>query len=138
MTASTWSPVSDVVGPCADISFERTLPGALIVTMHFSLTKGLPNRDLRIAFAQAAAIRWEEECPGLEPVPRELPKLTNPKWSTWTAPLLGLEDSVLLRSLRAIHGEHLQHFLLVSMNDLLHVVAGPSVEASWVAGRWQP
>lgn len=138
MTASPWNPVPDVVGPCTDISFDRTLPGELLVTMHFSLTRGLPDRDLRIAFRGAVAIRWEEECPGVEPVPRDLPKLTTPEWSRWTTPLLSIQDSALLESFRPIYGESLRHFLLVSMNDLLHVVAGPSVEAVWVPGRRQP
>lgn len=138
MTASPWNPVPDVVGPCADISFERTLPGDLLVTMHFSLTTGLPDRDLRIAFRNAVAVRWEVESPGVEPMPRGLPKLTSPEWSKWSTPLLSIQNSALLDSFRAIHGANLRHFVLVSMNDLLHVVAGPSIAADWVPGRREP
>jgi hypothetical protein len=143
MRASLWNPAPDIVGPCADISFERLLAGELLITMHFSNVVGLPNKDLQLRFIDALAVRWEVECPGFETVPAELPKCAASEWNRWTFPLLTVEGSGFLEQFRPIYerdgAAKLGHFLLVSMNDLIQVVAPRScVEAAWVPGRSQP
>jgi hypothetical protein len=139
MTASVWEPVPGIAGPCADISFERPASGnALVVTMHFSRTKGLPNRDLRLRFDGPLALRWEDECPGFDPVPDRLPKCATPEWREWTFPLLTVQGAELLDQVRAVRqwvGEPaISHFLLVSMNDLIQIVARSEVSAEWGPG----
>ncbi len=139
MRASPWNPVPDVVGPCADISFERLLTGELQVTMHFSTVVGLPDKDLQLRFTNVLAVWWEVECPGIEAVPAKLPKCAAPEWDKWTFPLLTVEGAEFLERLRPIYERAgvaaLGLFLLVSMNDLIQVVASSIVEATWVRGQ---
>ena len=136
MTAFIWEPVPGIIGPCADISFERPASGnALRVTMHFSRTKGLPSQDLHLRFDGPLALRWEDECPGFDPVPEQLPKCATATWREWAFPLLKVEGSELLRQVRAIHEldgtPEIAHFLLVSMNDLVQIVARSEVRSEW-------
>jgi hypothetical protein len=103
--------------------------------MHISNVKGLPDRDLQITFSEAVALRWERESPGVERCPIKLPKLTGPEWSQWTFPLLKIQGAEWLKQWQPIYGQKLEQFMLVSMNDLLHVVAGPTTQTLWVPGR---
>lgn len=138
MTASEWTPVPDIVGPCAGIVFERPMTADLLnVTMLFSLVSGLPNRDLRLQFTRPLLLKWEQECPGLELVPKKLPKCSDPQWSGWTFPLLKVEGAEWMDLLRTVYqdpGEKYSHFLLVSMGDLVQVVAESAVSSEWVIG----
>ena len=138
MTASNWQPVSKVVGPCADISHVRTQQGALTVTMHFSLVVGLPNEDLRLQFPGALAMHWETECPGFFPVPRDMSHCTDSRWTSWEFPLQRVHGSQLLEQFQEIcqlgNAPELSHFLLISMNDLVHVIAPSDATAEWIPG----
>ena len=137
MKATVWEPVQGIIGPCGDISFERIGPDVLFVTMHFSNVIGLPEKDLHLRFSGPLALRWEVECPGFDPVPGELPKCTVPEWRDWTFPLLTVEGSEFLETFRLIyaHGSApgISHFLLVSMDDLVQIVANSAVDAEWVS-----
>ena len=139
MKATVWEPVPGIIGPCADISFERAASGVVIlVTMHFSNVIGLPGRDLRLRFSGPLALRWEVECPGFDLVPRELPKCTVSAWRDWTFPLLRVEGGELLEQFRSVYeyccGPKISHFLLISMNDLVQIVARSDVEVDWASG----
>jgi hypothetical protein len=140
MKASIWQPVSGIVGPCADIGFARSLGEELVVTMHFSLVRGLPNEDLRLQFTGALAMHWEDECPGFYPVPENVLKLkcSDPQWAMWMFPLQRVEGSELLEQFRGVYeignAPRLAHFLLISMNDLVHVIARSDVTAYWIPG----
>jgi len=79
MKASMWRPVDGLEGPCGDISYQRAISGEVVVTMHFSLVRGLHNRDLQISFPGACALHWEDECPGFIPSPEGMAKCTDPK-----------------------------------------------------------
>ena len=133
-----WRPVDGLEGPCGDISYQRTPSGELIVTMHFSFVKGLPTQDLQISFRGACALHWEDECPGFFPSPNEMAKCTDPKWNQWVFPLQKIEESELLREHRSVRelgsAPRLVHYFLISMNDLVHVVAHEMATAEWVPG----
>jgi len=138
MIASAWHPVSGIEGPCADISFARRQGEDLVITMHFSLVIGLPNRDLRLLFRGALAMHWEDEFPGLFPLPTILARCSDPRWKKWAEPLHKVEGSTLLAEHRGMRPTaappRIAHFLLISMNDLVHVVAQEDVAAEWVQG----
>lgn len=138
MKSSIWQPVPEIVGPCADISFALSLPGTLVVTMHFSLVIGLPDNDLRLQFTGPLAMHWETECPGFYPVPPNMSKCADPQWAKWVFPLQMVEGSELLEEFRGIYqigkAPELSHFLLISMNDLVHVIARSGVTAEWIPG----
>jgi hypothetical protein len=138
MKASIWQPVSGIVGPCADIGFARSREDTLVMTMHFSLVTGLPDKDLRIQFTGALAMHWENECPGFYPIPQDMVKCSDPQWAQWVFPLQRVEGSDLLREFSGVYeigsGPRLAHFLLLSMNDLVHVIAKTEVVAEWIAG----
>ncbi len=132
-----WEPISGIVGPAADISFSYAGRDLGTVTLHFSRVKGLPSEDLSLHFTHLVALRWELECPGFDPTPENLPKCISPKWSGWTFPLLEIENSSWLDQYAPtyIHpnGPSLSHFLLVSMNDLVQIIACSDVKSEWVA-----
>jgi hypothetical protein len=138
MKATVWLPVNGVEGPCSDISFSRFLGEGLVVTMHFSLVSGLPNRDLRLSFQNVFAMHWEDECPGFYPVPKNMDKCASPDWNKWVFPPQRVEGSEVLdehRGIREVAGnQELAHFLLISMNALLHVIARDAVSVEWIPG----
>ena len=138
MKASIWQPVSGVVGPSADIELALSLKDALVVTMHFSLVKGLPDEDLRLQFTDALAVHWEIEGPGFNSVPQDMVKCSDPQWAMWVFPLQRVEDSELLEHFRTFYeigsSPKLAHFLLISMNDIVHVIARSDVKADWIPG----
>jgi hypothetical protein len=138
MRAAIWQPVDGIVGPCADMSFSYSGRDRTFVTMHFSHVKDLPENDLTLDFRGAVAMKWELECPGFNEMPQDLPKCRDPKWQMWTFPLLQVEDSSWLQQFKPIYehpqGSKLAHFLLVSMNDLVQLIANAEVGAKWIVG----
>lgn len=138
MQCSRWEPADQLVGPCADISFSYSTRESVSVTMHFSLTPGLPNRDLVIHFNGVLSLLWELEGPGVSAMPRNLPKCVAPEWKTWTFPLLNVTGSEWLGQYQAIYHNGptpLAHFLLVSTNDLVQLIARADAVAEWAPGR---
>ena len=85
-------------------------------------------RRLALRFTGVIAIRHEDECPGFDPLPTDLPKLSG---QIWTYPLLIIQNSTWSEQWNFIHQER-QHFALISSDDLLQVVASPEVEAHWL------
>jgi len=131
-----WDAVPGIDSPCADISFVYNKADSITVTMHFSRVKNLASRDLELTFNGAISIRWESESFGLNPLPNPLPKCGDTEWDTWTFPLLKVENSSWLRAhldRHPIAAEGRVHFALITMNDLLQVLASPSVNAQWIA-----
>ena len=106
--------------------------------MHFSQTTGLPNRDLLLTFNGVLSLLWELEGPGVSAMPRNLPRCTRPEWKAWTFPLLQVTGSEWLGQYQSIYPATptpLAHFLLVSTNDLVQLVARADAIAQWVPGR---
>jgi hypothetical protein len=128
-----WEPVGGILAPCADIRFTYTVPSFLSVTMYFSHVRNGAPQDLILNFSGAIALRWESESFGLVPLPERLPRCPDP-WSRWTFPLLSIENSTWLDTHHArnlVSSKGRLHFALLSMNDLLHILALPDVKAAW-------
>jgi len=136
MCASTrWEPISGIVSPAADLSFCYSPPENLRVKMHFSNVVGASENDLSLTFSGVIAAQWESESFGLIPIPEPLPTCSSAKWSTWTFPLLHIENSIWWAAHDArnpVGAEGKEHFVLVTMNELLHVLAEPNVSATWI------
>ena len=116
--------------PCADISYHwRSDSSALLtVTLHFSrVTGGYPD-DVDCRFRKPVALLWEDESYSVSAIPGPLPKVENPNFDTWTYPSITIEESSWAESgfsnmHQAIGDGELTHFVFVSMNDVLHVLA---------------
>ena len=132
-----WEIVPGIDFPAADISISYESPFELSVRMNFSDTVDGPNEDLQIDFDHVHAFQWESESFGLIPLPRALPKCRLPQWSLWTFPLLQCEESSWATAYRDNQPQALdcQHFVFISMNDLLHVLASPNIHSAWVKPR---
>jgi hypothetical protein len=130
-----WEPVGGIETPCADLAFRLTPPDLLVVKMRFSnLVDGTEN-DLLLKFSGTIAIQWGSETFGIVPIPEPFPKCRSPHWDTWTFPLLRIGNS----SWWAMHearnptlAEGRDHFAIVTMDDVLHVLAKPTVSATWI------
>jgi hypothetical protein len=130
-----WEPAPRIVGPAAAISFACSGRDSGSVIMHFSRVPGLPAEDLLLRFQDLVALRWELECPGFDPMPKDLPKCTEEKWHDWVFPLLKIEGSAWLQQYEPIYGRanSLSHFLLISQNDLVQLIARSDATAEWIA-----
>ena len=130
-----WEPINGIVAPCADIRFDYVAPFRLSATMYFSHVRDGVPQDLLLHFTGAIALRWESESFGrLVPLPEQLPRCPDP-WSRWTFPLLSFDASAWLDSYHGrnpVASEGRRHFALISMNDLLHILARPDAEATWI------
>lgn len=136
---SIFEPVAGIIGPCERISFSYNGQGGASVRMVFSAVNGLRGEDLYLEFEHVTALRWEPECPGFNPMPLAMPKCSEEAWSRWTFPLLITHRSDWLGRYRQVHEAAsntpvLAHFYLISMWDLVQLIAGTSVQAKWVAG----
>jgi hypothetical protein len=142
---NTWEPVADIDFPCADISFSFGAKGFLRVLMHFSRVKNGHGQDLELLFSGAIGLHWTPEHLGftVKPAmtPKPLPKISAGQWSGWTHPLLTVGESSWLASYQTFPGqtfpgtERRQHFSLISMNDLLDIIAFPEVAAQWLSSN---
>jgi hypothetical protein len=55
------------------------------------------------------------------------------RWANWVFPLLKVSESSWLATYQALPGTELrEHFALITMSDLLDVIALPDVESRWV------
>ena len=129
-----WEPVGGIDYPCADISFAYDGPDAVSVTMHFSRVKNCLPKDLHLKFRGAISIQWESESFGLIRLPESLPRCGG-SWSRWSFPLLRIEQSAWLATYEGrnpVSSRGRLHFALVAMNDLLHILALPTVDARWM------
>lgn len=127
--------MSGIQSACADLSFSLDARDRLVVTMHFSFMVGQPRRDLLLAFSGPISIRWEQESFGLNPLPTPLPRIEGGRHPAWTFPLLQIEDSSWLiahESNNPPAAARRAHFALVSLNDLVQILALPEVAAEWI------
>ena len=122
--AATWDPVPDINGidgPFGSVSFayEPHDRRSIVVTMH-------GKRNLHLRFTGAIALRFEDDYPGFDPLPHPLPMLR----PGVTIPLLKIEHSHWLNKWHPVHAG-LAHFALLSLDDLVQLIAKPNVEAHW-------
>ncbi len=84
------------------------------------------ERNLSILFKGVVGVRFEQECPGFDPLPDALPMLR----PSTTFPLLKITGSEWLEQLEGIY-LGLNHFALISSDHLLQIIAKPDVIAHW-------
>lgn len=104
--------------PFESISFAYE-PGrdrTVSVTMH-------GDRSLRLRFTSVIALRFEDDCPGFDPLPHPLPMLR----PGMTFPLLKIEESLWLKQWHPVH-QNLTHFVLLSLDDLVQLIACPDFD----------
>ena len=134
-SAIKWEPAEGILWPCADISFSRQEADTVSVTMHFSRVLDGSPRDLLLMFTGAIALRWESESSGSYPLPPSPPRCPDP-WSRWIFPLIRVEHSAWFSEVESQNppaAAGRAHFWLISMNDLVHVLARPEVSARWLS-----
>jgi len=119
--AVKWQPVADIDQGFGSISFayEPCKGRSLSLLMH-------GDRTLSLRFTQLIALRYEDECPGFDPLPTQLPML-KPRV---TFPLIRIEESEWAKRW-AMH-KNLVHFALISSDDLIQLIAKPEIEARWI------
>lgn len=136
MRAEKWEPIGEINGPSDGISFSYSSGvGTAIVTMSFS-EDDRPSRNLILEFQHIVVLAGEDEAPGgFIPAPptESMPRLERGRHPSWTFPLMRLIDSEPLDRYQLMRPTKLGHFFLVSFDNLVHVVASVSVEASWVS-----
>ncbi len=140
--AVKWQPKPEIDASCADISYSwASKQGAkLSVLMHFSRIVGGLENDLGIVFDNVLAVKWEEESFGLITSPDDLPTCSNQRFNTWTHPTLIIQDSNCAREYADRKyakddrsAGRIVHYFLLSLNDLLHVLAESEPISTWVA-----
>lgn len=114
-----WQPVDGIDFAFGSISYTFN-EDVLCVRMN-----GL--RTLALRFSRVAALRFEQECPGIDfPTVGLLPALRPAQ----TFPLLLVEGSRWHEEFSFVYKDIL-HFALVSSDHLLQVLARAEVEARW-------
>jgi hypothetical protein len=118
--ASTWYPVPDLSEGFRSISLSycSNQSRSASVVMNGA-------RNLTLEFKTLIALHFEDDCPGNFPLPPELPKLR----PGLTFPLLKIENSHWLGQWPM--WSNLTHYALVSSDDLVHLIAHPTVQARW-------
>jgi hypothetical protein len=104
--------------------------------MHFSRVKEGRKDDLELRFSGLTAMRWADECYGsiTDTKKAPFPKTPEGRWAGWTYPLLIVNNSTWLANYQELPvAKGRRHFYLVSMNDLVDVLALPNVEAKWIS-----
>lgn len=114
--------------PCADISYAWT--STLDISMYFSRVIGGFESDLNITFEYPLALQWEQESCGLIEFPSPVPKCEHLNFRDWSYPAIIFQNSpwadryaAHLMTDKEFKVHNIQHFIFVSMNDLLHVLA---------------
>jgi len=116
---SKWQPVSNIDRPFGHIAFSFEGDALLVRT--------IGARTLVLHFSGVVALRFEQECPGVDfPHVSPLPSLG----PSQTFPLLLVESSEWLEVFQPIYGD-VCHFALVSSDHLMQVLARASVQVQW-------
>jgi hypothetical protein len=136
--AEAWEPIDGISGPCDQIAFSYApAPDySATVIMTFAALAGKRSRELILRFKHVIVLTSEDEAPGgFVPAPeiKSLPKLGRGDNPNWTFPLMKLINSEPLRQYQMMRPPNppLAHFFLVSMDNLVHVIACAEVEARW-------
>jgi hypothetical protein len=102
--------------------------------MQFAGVAGRHVRELILKFRTVVVLCGENEAPGgIVPAPAisSLPKLGRGEHPSWTFPLLRLIDSPPLKQYQLMYPMLLAHCFLISLDNLVHVIASADVEAAW-------
>lgn len=124
--------------PSADISY-RWVETDFIATMHFSRVAGAGELDFLLIFNWPLAVSWEQESFNVIPIPDILPKIDSKNFGGWTYPTLWIEGSLWadryaasLCAQEEYRRHDVRHYLLVSMNDILHVLSRQPPTTQWI------
>jgi hypothetical protein len=134
MHAEIWEPIEGICEPCDHIAFSYIPLHAAETRMTFAATAGDGPRELILRFKQVVVLSGEDEAPGgFVPAPaiNSLPKLGRGAHPTWTFPLLKVVDSDALKNYQLMRPQKIAHFFMVSMDNLVHVIASAEVDAVW-------
>jgi hypothetical protein len=118
--ASVWRPVPDIEDGFGSISFsyESNRSRDALIVMN-------GKRQLILKFSRVIAFQFEDDCPGNFALPPEMPRLN----TQWVFPLLEIENSRWLNQWPM--WPNLKHFVLFSLEDLVQLIALPTVDARW-------
>jgi hypothetical protein len=134
MHVEKWEPIEGISAPCDHIAFSYIPLHAAETRMTFAATAGSGPRELILRFKQVVVLSGEDECPGgfvLAPAINSLPKLGRGAHPTWTFPLFKIVESEPLKNYQLMRPQKIAHFFMVSMDNLVHVIASADVDAAW-------
>jgi hypothetical protein len=134
MRAEKWEPVNGIEDPIDHIDFSYNLASKATVSIAFAASES-SARTLILRFTHVIVLAGEDEAPGgfiAAPAAQSLPKLERGRHPSWTFPLLRLLDSAALKQYQMMRPQQLAHFYLVSLHNLVHVIASADVDASWL------
>jgi hypothetical protein len=118
--ASVWRPVPDIEDGFGSISFsyESNRSRDALIVMN-------GTRQLILRFSRVIAFQFEDDCPGNFALPPKMPRLN----AQWVFPLLEIENSKWLTQWPM--WPNLKHFVLLSLDDLVQLIALPTVDVRW-------
>ena len=116
--ASKWFPVQDIKDAFGSLTFGFDGQN-LSVVLH-------GERNLSILFNGVIAIRFEQECPGFDELPKHLPMLR----PSTTFPLLKIYSSDWFEEFNFIY-QGCEHFALVTSDHLIQIISKPVTAAHW-------
>lgn len=100
--------------------------------------------SLELVFRGLLALKWEEESFDLIASPKDLPKCSSARFCSRTHPTLIVENSCWAETYAARkyaendpEAKNIVHYFLVSLNDLMHLLAESKLEARWVTSMTQ-
>ena len=131
---STWSPVEPIDQPCARISCTRSFDEIRVI-MHFSEMVGGTSNDLEITFEGAIGLKWMEESSYSvsDTNQQVLEKCAAEKWRGWVKPMFVAQHSPWLDCIAVLpHTKSRVHYLLISSDDIVEILAEPNPQAGWV------
>ncbi len=124
--AHAWYPVPDVDDAFGRITFSsnerrsnKSNSRSVTVLLH-------GERTLSLEFNAVVAFHFEDDCPGTVPLPKERPRLNH----NFMFPLLRIENSKWRD--QWFMWPNVTHHALLSLDDLVHIVAAPDVIARWI------
>jgi hypothetical protein len=124
--ATAWFPVPDITDGFGSISFRYEYePHAASSQSRSAVIVLNGERSLHLRFTGVIALHFEDECPGNFPLPRDRPRLN----AQFMFPLLKIENSRWLAQWPM--WPTFVHYALLSLDDLVHLIAEPKVQAHW-------
>jgi hypothetical protein len=123
--ATPWYPVPDITHGFGSISFRFEPHSTADPQSRRAVIALHGERSLHLRFAGVVALHFEDECPGNFPLPTDRPRLN----SQLMFPLLKIENSRWLAQWPM--WPKLVHYALLSLDDLVYLIAEPKVQAQW-------